>query len=131
MELVLIRGLPGSGKSTLAKSMEPHYEHVEADMYFVKPYIGYVFDRHYIGDAHSWCQRTARIFLSHGKRVVVSNTFTQKWEMQPYFDMAESLNIPVRVIEATGEFENIHGVPEEAIQKMRDRWEHMESGETA
>lgn len=120
MELVLIRGLPGSGKSTLAKGMQAHF-HVEADMFFVKPYVGYEFDPSKLRAAHGWCQAECRKHLELKHSVVVSNTFTQKWEMQPYFDMAASLNIPVRVIEATGNFKNVHGVPDEAIERMRAR----------
>ena len=124
MELVLIRGLPGSGKSTLAKAM-PCHVHLEADMYFVQPYVGYVFDPAKLRAAHGWCQSEARKMLEDGRHVVVSNTFTQKWEMQPYLDMAASLNIPVRVIEATGNFRNVHGVPDDAIERMRARWEEI------
>lgn len=122
MELVLIRGLPGSGKSTLARSMHVH-SHVEADMFFVRAHEGYVFDPAQLRAAHGWCQAEARKLLEAGRFVVVSNTFTQKWEMQPYFDMAAILNVPVRVIEAKGEFKNVHGVPDEAIDRMRARWE--------
>lgn len=122
MELVLIRGLPGSGKSTLAKSMTSHF-HVEADMYFVVPHVGYVFDRAKLRAAHEWCQSKARSLLESGQSVVVSNTFTQKWEMQPYVEMAAALNVKVRVIEATGNFKNVHGVPEDAIERMKARWE--------
>ena len=125
MELVLIRGLPGSGKSTLAKSMTCH-THIEADMYFVHPHEGYVFDPYKLRAAHGWCQSETRKMLESGRKVVVSNTFTQKWEMQPYIDMAASLNIQVRVIEATGKFKNVHGVPDEAINRMRMRWETLD-----
>lgn len=123
MELVLIRGLPGSGKSTMAKSMAG-YLHIETDMFFVTPYEGYKFDPRRISEAHSWCQRLTKYALKT-VNVVVSNTFTQKWEMQPYFDMGAELGIPVRVIEATGNFQNIHGVPEAAIERMRARWEEL------
>ena len=30
--------------------------------------------------------------------IVVSNTFTQLWEMQPYFDLAKNLTIVVRCL---------------------------------
>ena len=121
-ELVMIRGLPGSGKSTMAKSMTG-YMHYEADMYFMKD-GEYKFDQSKIADAHKWCQCATRLALKTAG-VVVSNTFTQKWEMQPYFDMAAELGVPVRVIEATGNFNNIHGVPEAAIERMRARWEEL------
>lgn len=125
MELVLIRGLPGSGKSTLAKSMVD-FHHFEADMYFEDPVDGeYKFDKTKISAAHNWCMDTTRLFLTYGRSVVVSNTFTQKWEMQPYLDMAEDMEIPVRVIEAKGNFKNVHGVPDEAIERMRARWEEI------
>lgn len=122
MELVLIRGLPGSGKSTLAKSMAG-YLHIETDMYFIEN-GEYKFDSSLIAEAHRWCQRLTKYALKTVS-VVVSNTFTQKWEMQPYFDMAAELGVPVRVIEATGNFKNIHGVPEAAIERMRARWEEL------
>lgn len=121
-ELVLIRGLPGSGKSTLAKSLSG-YVHFEADMYFMDD-DEYKFDPALIAEAHRWCQRATRLALKTTS-VVVSNTFTQKWEMQPYFDMAAELGVPVRVIEATGNFKNIHGVPDAAIERMRARWEEF------
>ena len=110
MQLVLIRGLPGSGKSTLAKAMTSH-THIEADMYFVRPNDVYVFDPFNLRAAHGWCQSETRRLLEDGRNVVVSNTFTQKWEMQPYIDMAASLDIPVRIIEATGNFKNVQPFP--------------------
>jgi predicted kinase len=119
--LILIRGLPGSGKSTLAKSMQG-FHHYEADMFFMRN-GGYKFDRDQIKQAHEWCQKKTDDSLSIGGDVVVSNTFTQKWEMKPYMEIAKKHGVPVEVITATGNFKNIHGVPEEAIQRMRDRWE--------
>ena len=121
MELVLIRGLPGSGKSTLARSMTGHL-HLEADMYFARD-GEYRFERSELAAAHAWCQATARAALESGRRVVVSNTFTRRCELQPYFDMAAQLGIVPRIIEARGQWPNVHGVPEEDIERMRLRWE--------
>jgi len=118
-ELVLIRGLPGSGKSTMAKVLAlVGYEHFEADMYFMKN-GRYCYDRTRIRDAHAWCQQQTREALRAGKRVVVSNTFTRLQEMQPYLEMGAK----VRVIEAKGQWKNVHGVPEETLQAMEARWE--------
>jgi predicted kinase len=123
-ELVIIRGLPGSGKSTLAKEMTTHV-HVEADMYFM--HNGhYHFNAADLPKAHDWCHRKAALELEKGNNVVVSNTFTRKWEIMPYKEMADKLGCTFDVLEAKGEYENVHGVPKHAIERMKQRWEKWE-----
>lgn len=120
-ELVIIRGLPGSGKSTLATGLaEQGYQHFEADMYFMKD-GAYCYDASQIRDAHNWCKTMTRTALERGERVVVANTFTRLAEMQPYFKMCKN----IRVIEATGQWPNVHGVPPERVQQMAERWEPL------
>lgn len=127
MELVLIRGLPGSGKSTLARRMSTH-EHYEADMFFEQD-GEYRYDASKIKNAHEWCQSQTFKALANGKSVVVSNTFTRRFEMEPYFEMCKTFGIESRIIEVTGNWQNIHGVPDTVIEKMRQRWEHIEYSE--
>jgi hypothetical protein len=118
-ELVLIRGLPGSGKSFKAKNMGG-YVHLEADMYM--EFSGqYVYDASKVRVAHDWCVASARQSLEQGENVVVSNTFTRIWELQRYVD----LGFPVRIIEMTGLWPNIHGVPEDKIELMAAHWEKL------
>lgn len=124
MELVLIRGIPGSGKSTIARSMV-EYSHFEADMFFVDNNGAYNYDRDKIKDAHEWCQSEAFKALTNGKSVVVSNTFTRRFEMEPYFEMAKTFGIHPRIIEATGQWDSVHNVPKETIEKMRARFEKI------
>ena len=120
-KLMLIRGLPGSGKSHFA-SFNSDRIHLEADMFFMND-GNYEFDPSRIKEAHEWCQKSAKIFLNNGKNVVISNTFTRIWEMQPYFDMVRDLNIKCCVYRMMTQYNNIHNVPPEMIERMRVRFE--------
>lgn len=120
-ELILIRGLPGSGKSTIARTLVSEgFHHFEADMYF-EVNGHYQYDASRIRDAHSWCQQMTRQALAAGERVVVSNTFTQLREMAPYLSMTKN----AQVIEATGKWQNVHGVPPVMLERMATRWEAL------
>ena len=127
-ELILVRGLPGSGKSTFAKSLGG--AHIETDMFFIQD-GEYKFDGAKLKEAHEWCQNEVNtmMILNHttgaNKRIVVSNTFTQEWEMQAYYDLAESYDYQVTsiIVENRHGGQNIHGVPAEAMDRMEKRFE--------
>ena len=59
------------------------------------------------------------------ERIVVSNTFTQEWEMQPYLDLAKEYKYQVHsiIVENRHGGVNVHGVPEEKLVQMKDRFE--------
>jgi hypothetical protein len=58
-------------------------------------------------------------------RIVVANTFTEEWEMKVYYDMAERYKYRVHtlVVENRHGGENIHGVPEEKLEQMKNRFD--------
>lgn len=127
--LVLIRGLPGCGKTTLAKRMVaegayPDVVRIEADEWFVRG-GAYDFKRGQLPLAHAWCYGCTLDYLALGFSVVVSNTFTQRWEMAQYFEAARLMGIRLEVIEAAGGTGSTHGVPAETIARMAARWEEM------
>lgn len=58
--------------------------------------------------------------------IIVSNTFTRKWEMQPYLDLAEKYGWTVFVLTCENNFGNIHGVGVGIIDNMKRRWENYD-----
>ena len=130
MKLVLIRGIPGSGKSTIAKThfVPKGYRHYEADMYFE---IGgvYRFNPEKVQNAHGWCQKMTQDSLLMGMNVVVTNTFVRLWELEGYLHIANKLNAAVRIIQATGCWNNVHGVSDDIITRMKENWETIANTE--
>lgn len=124
--LLLLRGLPGSGKSTLAKRLGGYgVFHVEADQFFMVD-GEYKFQGDKLKQAHEWCQTMVKdwMFLDH-PLIIVSNTFTQEWEMEPYFQMAEKFGYLVStvIVENRHMGENVHGVPSDKLDAMAKRFE--------
>ena len=130
-ELILLRGLPGSGKSTLAKvilqlpsNAEP--EVLSADDFFENKEGEYNFDATKLKEAHNYCQfRCSERMRQQKARIVVANTFTQEWEMEEYFKMAERYNYRIHtiVVENRHGSNNVHNVPEDKLEQMRNRFE--------
>jgi predicted kinase len=130
-DLILLRGVPGSGKSTFANVIlqQPNnnpQEVLSADDFFVNNEGVYIFDGTKIKEAHNYCQfRCSERMRQEISRIVVANTFTQEWEMETYYEMAKRYNYRVHsvIIENRHGNENIHGVPENKLQIMKDRFE--------
>jgi len=131
-KLILIRGISGSGKTTYAKQLmkeDPSLSHYEADMYFYNNNGEYHFDPKKLKDAHEWCKKQTEIDLMFGKSVIVSNTFTQKWEIDPYIQLGKNYGAEIIIKKATGNYKNVHGVPDDALERMRSRWENVDNEE--
>lgn len=125
--LFLLRGLPGAGKSTLANQLSE--DHFEADMYFTNESGQYLYNPNYIKQAHQWCQnQVLECMESHKNKsshsICVSNTFTQEWEMEHYFELAKTYGYRVftLIVESRHQSGNIHNVPDEIIEKMKKRF---------
>ena len=131
--LFLVRGIPGSGKSTFAKHIWNEYANCEADKFFHNKETGeYNFDPSRLKEAHEWCRNEVETKMKDHQvnpqyypEIVVSNTFTQEWEMQSYIDLAKKYGYQVTtlIIENRHGNSNVHNVPVETLEKMRQRFE--------
>jgi predicted kinase len=130
--LILVRGIPGSGKSTLAKILKDALDkagmsaayHFEADQYFYDDQGNYNFEASELGSAHGQCLRKTREGLERGGTVIVSNTFTTIRELKPYFNLAKEFGIVPVVYLAQNQFPNVHNVPAEKLEQMRNRFQY-------
>ena len=126
--LYIVRGIPGAGKSTFAKSIGG--VHIEADQFFMMN-GKYNFDITKIKLAHEYCQNQTEAWMKtdgtqvNNDKIVVSNTFTQEWEMEPYFKLAEKYGYRTfsLIVENRHGGVNEHGVPEDKLELMKNRFE--------
>jgi len=136
----LIKGLSGSGKSHLARRMSTGYGPVDvcsADTYFLKRCkktgrpLAYEFDASKLGEAHAQCLEMFKASFRENC-VAVANTFSCRWEMQPYIDHVANVGGNVVVIDLYDAGltdcelaeRNTHDVPRATISAMRARYEH-------
>lgn len=151
-KLIIIRGISGSGKSYTAKKIydgilynldendvvRNNITIIEADQYF---YDGknYNFDATLLGDAHTYCRLSVKkeIAIVKCKNIIVSNTFTQFWEMEDYIKLADKYGYLVEIRESDSPWRynvdecfkrNTHNVPYETIKKQMNRFQGLKHG---
>mgnify|MGYP003148474834 CR=1 FL=1 len=128
--LILVRGVSGSGKTTFVEEFIENVSlSIATDDFFILDGI-YTFDRNYLAEYHQRCIDSVESEMETPStegwcNIVVHNTFTGQWEMQPYLDLAEKYgyNVYTIIIENRHKSESIHGVPKNAIKAQRDRFE--------
>ena len=136
--LYIIRGLPGSGKSTLGEELASFsrsgrlkgafdIHSYAADDWFTDSKTGeYNFNPAELSDAHEDCNARVRgAMMSNVETICVCNTFSQAWEAAPYFKLCGDYRYTPVVIECQSEWGNIHNVPQESIDAMKERWEPL------
>jgi predicted kinase len=130
--LILLRGLPGSGKSTFAKFIWNDHAICEADKFFYDKEGNYNFDASKLKQAHEWCRNEVETRMKDNgvnpqyyPEIVVSNTFTQEWEMDEYFKLAEKYGYMVFtiIVENRHGGKNTHGVPDDKLEQMKKRFQ--------
>lgn len=127
MKLIIIRGVPGSGKTTFANNLlfSVNAGWFEADQYFIRNDGIYDFNPRLLKNAHEWCFKCVKEYIETAN-CIVSNTFTRKWEMLKYIELAREVGAELVVYRCVGRYKNIHGVPDNKVQEMLDRFEDFE-----
>ena len=133
--LILIRGLSGSGKTEHAELIVGDHEdraEVTVDRFFEDDDGKYTFDFTRIKEAYEWCKNETKLLLEDEYEVVVvHNSFTRKWEAEPYFNLAKEHGYEVQVIslydgglnDKNLSDRSVHGLSPHQISEQRKRWD--------
>jgi len=138
MDLILVRGVSGAGKSTIADMLSVYLHSCFStdDMFMVDG--EYKFDPSKLGKYHdATVQKVKDVMVDRQfeigsgedlltpTTIVVHNTFTQEWEMKPYFELAETFGWRVHtiIVENRHGSKSIHDVPDDALKAQKERFE--------
>jgi len=133
MDLILVRGVSGAGKSTIADMMDWLGHRTVSfstdDMFMVNG--DYKFDPSKLGEYHAATVQKvrdvmiARYEIKIPETIIVHNTFTEEWEMKPYFELAEEFNWRVHtiIVENRHGSKSIHDVPDDVVKAQKERFE--------
>ncbi|HRT03987.1 MAG TPA: ATP-binding protein [Candidatus Diapherotrites archaeon] len=121
--VILVRGIPGSGKSTFSKFLGRAI--CSADDYHIDLNGNYNWKEENLKASHEWCKRKCERFMKIGaEKVIIDNTLSSEWEIDPYIDMAKKYGYKVFsiIIENRHGGISIHNVPEDTLEKMKNRF---------
>ena len=123
----ILRAVPGAGKSKLADELVSGKESSIiccADDYFTDADGNYLWYPEGLYPAHKWCQELFAENLADGtETIVVANTNTREKDVNAYRKLAIEAGYTVFVltVENWHNGMDVHNVPEEAKEKMREQ----------
>ena len=138
--LILVRGVSGAGKSTIGEMFDDGATtrilstddlfYVDGEYKFAPSKLA-EYHQAIIDKVESLMVEYDWKIMDHDyswfpiDRIVVCNTFTQMWEMEPYFNLAKKHDwcIHTIVVENMHGSDSIHDVPADVIKSQRERFE--------
>jgi predicted kinase len=126
--LYVMQGPPGSGKSWMANAIVLYAidctiyatdeYHIDADgVYRFKPEM--------LAEFHARNLQRSCNAMQEGRSVIVDNTNIAAWQAREYVRYAVAHGVAVVFIRVTGTFPNVHGVPQDIMDKMRGAMEDL------
>ena len=86
----------------------------------------YVFDPSKLPEYHKLCQVDVEEAMQDWNinTIVVANTFTEEWEMEPYFKLAKKheYNVHTIIVENRHGSKSIHDVPSKVLTMQKERF---------
>lgn len=141
--MYIMRGLPGSGKSTMAQYAHSWYINhlftstvITTDDFWYNEKNEYIFDPTRLKEAHEWnLNRAIEAIEAKLNVIIIDNVHSQFWEAEKYVIHAFQNGYAVELKWPTNPWSenvdelferNLHNVPREVIQAMKDRFESHE-----
>lgn len=102
-------------------------------MFFEDEHGNYNWDASKIKEAHAWCKERTQHWMTWSNnyylgselfKIFIANTFTQDWEMDAYYELAEQYGYDVvsLIVENRHDGVSVHDVPPATIEKMKQRF---------
>jgi predicted kinase len=125
--VVILIGVPGSGKSFLAESMSNQalksnlsVSICSSDTYMVNENGEYDFNYKKLKYVHEECFKRFSQSLREGINLVIcDNTNILISKRRPYKELARKMGYLIQEIYIQSDFNNVRGIPEETVSKMR------------
>lgn len=96
-------------------------------MFFLDKNNNYHFDHRKLGAAHKDCFNKIETALANDQVAIVSNTFVDTKSVRKYRRLGERYNAEITIYRCTGNFKNVHDVPDEVIEDMRKNFEDVDN----
>lgn len=127
--VVILRGLPGSGKTSLSKMFRAH-QYISMDLFWTRGATPYKFDYEKLPEAIRWTrtQFSNALNSAGADLIVVDNTNYAKQHFQYFLDEADRVGATVHIVHVERPLEDLsnqHGVPEDKVLQMAEKWEHV------